>query len=50
LYATCFFLGCWAYLMMEHSGVSDNIALWIGILVIVSLRMIAVRWDIRLPD
>lgn len=50
LYATCSFLGCWVYLLIEHSGVPDNIALWVGILVIVSLRMIAVRWDIRLPD
>ena len=49
LYATCGFVGCWAYMLLGKSGVPENISLWTGISVVVAVRMVALRWNIRLP-
>ena len=49
LYATCSFLGCWGYMLLGLAGVPENLGLWCGILLIVTIRLIAVRWDLRLP-
>jgi uncharacterized membrane protein YeiH len=50
LYATCSFAGCWLYLGVAHCGVPEDAAMWLGILFIVILRLVAVRWDLRLPE
>jgi uncharacterized membrane protein YeiH len=49
LYATCGFVGCWVYLLLGKIGVPENITLWTGITVVVAIRMVALRWNIRLP-
>jgi uncharacterized membrane protein YeiH len=49
LYATCAFVGCWVYLLLDQFNLPQSITLWSGILTIVVLRLIAVRWDLRLP-
>lgn len=49
LYATCSFVGCWGYLLLGWAGVPDNLGLWAGILLVVAIRLIAVRWDLCLP-
>jgi uncharacterized membrane protein YeiH len=50
LYATCSFVGCWVYLLLRVAGVPQDVALWGGIALIVGMRLLAVRFDVRLPD
>jgi uncharacterized membrane protein YeiH len=50
LYATCSFLGCWAYLFMQDVVADEVIPLAVGISVIVLMRLAALRWNIRLPE
>ena len=49
LYATCSFVGCWVYLLLDHFQLPQSFTLWFGILTIVAFRLIAVRWSLRLP-
>lgn len=49
LYATCAFLGCWSYLMMDRVNVPEVISLSAGILITVVIRLVAVRFNLRLP-
>jgi uncharacterized membrane protein YeiH len=49
LYATCSFVGCWVYLILDWLHVSQAIALVSSILVISTMRLLAVRLDLRLP-
>ena len=49
LYATCAFAGSWTYLLAVHSGGSDITAVIACIGVTFILRMLAVRYTIRLP-
>lgn len=49
LYATCAFLGCWSYLMMDRVDVPDVVSLSAGILITVVIRLVAVRFNLRLP-
>lgn len=50
LYATCAFLGCWVYLVLERVVPAQILAITVGISVIVLLRLIALYWNIRLPE
>jgi uncharacterized membrane protein YeiH len=50
LYATCGFVGCWVYLLLGKIGLPENITLWTGITVVVAIRVVALRWNIRLPE
>ena len=49
LYATCAFLGCWAYLGLTLLGATELFAVISGIAVTVLLRLMAVRHDWKLP-
>lgn len=49
LYATCAFLGCWVYLLLEWLSTPETVSLSTGILVTVATRMAAVKLDLRLP-
>lgn len=50
LYATCAFTGCWIYFGVRHLTGRDDLALVIGIAVVVLSRLAAVRWLICLPE
>ena len=50
LYATCSFIGAWVFLLLPHAGATDNFAMWAGAATTVALRLIALRWDLRLPE
>lgn len=50
LYATCAFLGCWVYLLLQKFVPQEIIAVTVGISVVVLLRLAALYWDIRLPE
>jgi uncharacterized membrane protein YeiH len=49
LYATCAFVGCWVYLLLGWAGIGQTAALIACILVTSLLRMLAVRFDLKLP-
>ncbi len=50
LYATCSFLGAWVYLLALRVGLNATPASALGIVFIVALRVLAVRYAIRLPE
>jgi uncharacterized membrane protein YeiH len=49
LYATCAFFGAWVYLLVERTSGSDVMAAIACIAVTFVLRMLALRYKIRLP-
>jgi uncharacterized membrane protein YeiH len=49
LYATCAFIGAWTYLLVERTSGSDVMAAIACIAVTFILRMLALRYKIRLP-
>lgn len=49
LYATCAFLGCWTYLAMALMQFTELPAVLAGIAMTVVLRLLAVRFDWKLP-
>ena len=49
LYATCALAGAWVYLLLGAAGVIADVAVPAGALATFSLRMAAVRFDLRLP-
>lgn len=50
LYATCAFSGCLAYLLLEAAGQPQYLTVGVGIAVVVILRLMALYWNISLPD
>ncbi|PKO12100.1 MAG: hypothetical protein CVU39_25845 [Chloroflexi bacterium HGW-Chloroflexi-10] len=50
LYATCSFAGAWVYLLLIHSNFTLGFASFVGILVAVAMRILAVIYNLRLPD
>jgi len=49
LNATCAFSGAWVYLGLLQLSVPERFALVVGIVVIVALRLAAIRWNWTLP-
>ncbi len=49
LYATCAFVGCWVFVLLRSFEFSEAFAAPIGVVVVVALRLGALRWDWRLP-
>lgn len=49
LYATCSFVGCWVFLGLIQSGVGDTTAQWIAVVLILLIRMGALRYNWSLP-
>lgn len=49
LYAICSFAGCWVYLLLRHTAVGEDVALWTGAATVTALRLAALRWNLRLP-
>lgn len=50
LYATCSVMGAWVYLLLVYVGVHSPISSIVGILVTAGIRLVAVRYNLRLPD
>jgi uncharacterized membrane protein YeiH len=49
LYATCSFFGCWVFLILDKLGLPDSATLPASIAVTFVMRMLAVRFNLRLP-
>lgn len=49
LYATCAFIGVWVFLILDMADVHQTIALIASTLVTTILRLLAVRFNLRLP-
>ena len=50
LYATCSFFGCWCYFGLQYFGAIPEVSVSLSIFVIVLLRLVALKWDIRMPE
>jgi len=50
LYATCSFVGCWLLFGLQALQVPDIYAIPIALAFIVTMRLVALRWNIRLPQ
>jgi len=49
LYATCAFAGCWVYILLDWLQVSELAALLSGIVTTFAMRVLAVKFDWKLP-
>ncbi len=49
LYATCSFFGCWAYLFLSQSGLGELVSVTVAIILTFASRVLAVRYDWKLP-
>ena len=49
IYATAAIVGIIAYLVMKALGVPNAVAFSGGMIVVVALRLVAIRWDLHLP-
>jgi uncharacterized membrane protein YeiH len=50
LYATCSFVGVWVFVILMHVTPGAAFASWVGTAVVVVLRLISVRFRLRLPE
>jgi uncharacterized membrane protein YeiH len=50
LYATCSFAGCWVYILLGQTALPDRITIFAGFTVIVAIRLMALRFNITLPE
>lgn len=50
LYATCSLAGAWLYILLIHNGFAQGFASFAGISLCVLIRLLAVRYNIKLPD
>lgn len=47
-YAICAFIGCWMYIVMQKTSVSDDFALWSSALAITIMRLLTWKFDMRI--
>lgn len=49
LYATCSFVGVWVFQLLAMAHVHTNVAIWSGVATTVVMRLVALRFDLKLP-
>ena len=49
IYATAAIIGIALYLLLQAFGLQQAWAFWLGMIVVVALRLMAIRWGMRLP-
>ncbi|MFT4551237.1 MAG: putative membrane protein YeiH [Verrucomicrobiales bacterium] len=49
IYATCSFIGAWAYLLLETTPIDHAYNIAAGVATIVVLRLAALKWNLTLP-
>jgi uncharacterized membrane protein YeiH len=49
LYATCAFVGCWVYLILALLGITEELAIGVGIVCVIGLRLASLRFRWRVP-
>lgn len=47
-YAICSFAGCWMYIVMHETGITQGLALWSSVLLICGLRLVTWMKDVRI--
>ena len=47
-YAICAFFGCWFYIGLQYTSVSDDFALWASAALIMAMRLISWKFDLKL--
>lgn len=49
-YAICAFFGCWLYIGLQYTDVSDDVALWVSALSITAMRLLTWKFNMRIPS
>jgi uncharacterized membrane protein YeiH len=49
IYATAAILGVSLYLLLQGLGLQRSRAFWVGMVAVVALRLLAIRWSLQLP-
>jgi uncharacterized membrane protein YeiH len=49
-YAICAFFGCWMYIGLQYSDVSDDFALWASAAFITIVRLVTWKFDLRIGN
>ena len=49
-YAICAFFGCWMYIGLQYTEVSDDVALWASAASITVMRLVTWKFDLHLPS
>jgi uncharacterized membrane protein YeiH len=49
-YAICAFFGCWLYIGLQYTDVSDDVALWVSALSITAMRLLTWKFNLRIPS
>lgn len=47
-YAICAFFGCWMYIGLQYTDISDDNALWVSATFITVLRLVTWKFDLRI--
>jgi uncharacterized membrane protein YeiH len=47
-YAICAFFGCWFYIGLQYTSVSDDFALWASAALITAMRLVSWKFDLKL--
>ncbi|MGO4380914.1 trimeric intracellular cation channel family protein [Pseudoduganella sp. RAF53_2] len=47
-YAICAFFGCWFYIGLQYTSVSDDVALWSSAALIMAMRLVSWKFDLKL--
>ena len=47
-YAICAFFGCWMYIGLQYTDVSDDFALWASAVAITAMRLMTWKFDLRI--
>ncbi|HEY1149450.1 MAG TPA: trimeric intracellular cation channel family protein [Pseudoduganella sp.] len=47
-YAICAFFGCWFYIGLQYTSVSDDFALWASAALITLMRLVSWKFDLKL--
>jgi uncharacterized membrane protein YeiH len=49
-YAICAFFGCWMYIGLQYTDVSDDFALWASAAFITTVRLLTWKFDLRIGN
>jgi len=49
-YAICAFFGCWMYIGLQYTDVSDDFALWASAAFITAVRLLTWKFDLRIGN
>jgi uncharacterized membrane protein YeiH len=49
IYATAAIAGIILYLLLQSFGLQRSVAFWVGMVTVIVIRLLAIRWGLQLP-